>query len=121
MGRQVELWSAVGAAAYLGPLYWQKLIEQAQAQHPDTEFIAVLDCAERPGDVLAALRQGLRALCFSGREDVAQKLREIARAAGALLYHQRPEALDLRDITDPAQACRVWFGAANIENSPPLG
>src|SRR5258708_40138015 len=70
-GSPIEIWSAVGAAAYLGPLFWQKLEEQARAAHPKLAFICVLDCAERPGDAMAGMRQGVKDLCFTGRADVA--------------------------------------------------
>ncbi|MBI1777244.1 MAG: hypothetical protein HYR63_18050 [Proteobacteria bacterium] len=116
----VSLWSAVGAAAYLGPLYWQALIQRAREAHPRATFIAVLDCAERPGDVLAALRQGLTELSFSGNAATASKLMEIARQKGARLYLERPHALDLREVANPIEACRLWF-CPSVENSPPLG
>jgi hypothetical protein len=113
-GSALALWSAVGAAAYLGPLYWQELERALAASHPESDFLAVLDCAERPGDALAALRQGLQHLCFTGGAEAAGKLDDIARAAGATLYRARPAcALDLRDVTDPERACRLWFRAAD--------
>ena len=117
----VELWSAVGAAAYLGPLYWQVLEERARRQHPRAPFVAVLDCAERPGDAMAALRQGLKHVCFTGAPALAAKLRDMAEAEGARLYEERPRSvLDLKEVTDPDAACRLWFSPA-VENSPPLG
>jgi hypothetical protein len=113
-GCAVQLWSAVGAAAYLGPLYWQELEAALKAAHPQANVVAVLDCAERPGDALAGLRQGLKHLCFTGEDRAAAKLDDIASAAGARLYRERPaRALDLGNVTDPEQACRLWFRAAD--------
>jgi hypothetical protein len=118
---EVELWSAVGAAAYLGPSFWQAIEERARETHPKARFIAVLDCAERPGDAIAAIRQGLKHLCFTGRADVAAKLCDMAAEAGVRIYGERPaHALDLKEVTDPLAACRLWFRPA-VEKTPPLG
>ena len=119
-GHPVEIWSAVGAAAYLGPLYWQSLEEKARIRYPGPEARFVLDCAERPGDVLAAIRQGLQWLCFTGGAEIRPKLEDIAVQAGATLFAARPEALDLKDVTDVAEACRLWF-SPQVENSSPRG
>ena len=45
----------------------------------------VLDCADDAGLVMAALREGLRDLLFSGRDDVATKLEGMTAACGARL------------------------------------
>ena len=45
----------------------------------------VLDCADDAGLVMAALRQGLRDLLFTGRADVALRLAGMAAASGARL------------------------------------
>jgi hypothetical protein len=117
----VALWSAIGAAAYLGPLFWQMMEGEARAAHPKATFVAVLDCAERPGDAMAAIRQGLKHLCFTGAAELMAKLRDMAETEGATLYGERPrDVLDLKEVTDPAQACRLWFRPA-VEKTPPLG
>jgi len=108
----VELWSAEGAAAYVGAGWFKAVIDLAQSANPGVDFIAVLDCAELPGLVLGAFRIGLKAVCFTGPTKVAAKLAEIAKQDGRELRRRRPsEALDLRDEADPLAACRSWLAS----------
>jgi hypothetical protein len=108
----VTLLSPPGAAAYMGPLLFQSIIEQACAQYPAVAVEAVLDCGTRAGDALAALRQGIPAIRFTGRADVADKLAAIATQRGQRMIRQPIAALDLLDEPDPAAAIAAWFARA---------
>ena len=108
-GARITVLSPPGAAAYWGPLYFQSLMRLAAEAHPGAAATVILDCADRPGDVLASLRQGLTDLAFHGAGEVRSKLAAIAEAKGAHLI-ERPEAdLDLAASVDPATACRRLF------------
>jgi len=111
-GAPLTLLSAEGAACFAGGLWFRELVALAGARHPEVEVTAILDCADRPGDVLAGLRLGLKLLRFSGSAATAQALAPIAEAQGAHLLTKRIEALDLLDQADPAAACRAWLGEA---------
>ena len=76
--------------------------------------MAVLDCADRPGDVLGALSAGLATLLFTGRADVAARLADIAAQSGARLLTDLPAPLDLRGVRDPLRACREWLGGQGL-------
>ncbi len=108
-GQPVVLLSPPGAAAYLGAAYFQAMIAQTLSEHPGVEVLAVLDCGERAGEALGALRQGIEAVCFRGPPAVAGRLRDIARQQGARVLEARPEALDLAAVDDAASACRKWL------------
>ncbi len=105
----VTLMSAPGAAAYLGAGYFQAMIEEARAEFPSVPAPALLDCGDKAGLALAALRQGIEAVRFSGKKDVRAKIAEIARKHGAELRADAPPALDLLDHADPEAACRAWL------------
>ncbi len=77
-GRAVFLCSPEGASSYLGAGFWKALQDKAEAEFPDVTFTLALDCADRAGDVLAALRAGVRTIVFGGPEEVAAKLRDMA-------------------------------------------
>ena len=109
-GRPVTLLSASGAAGYAGAPWFLRLVALAADEHPDAEWEAVLDCADRPGHVLAALRQGASAVRFTGSKATAAKLAAIAESYGARLETGRPKALDVRGEADPSAACRTWLG-----------
>lgn len=109
LARPVVLLSPPGAAAYLGAAYFQAMIARAVSDHPGARVLAVLDCGERAGDALGALRQGIAAVCFRGPPEVAGRLREIARQQGATVLEARPDALDLAAVDDAAGACRKWL------------
>ncbi len=111
LGVPVTLASAPGAAAYAGPGWFQEVVAQAAAEVPGADCQAVIDCGERAGDVLLALRLGLERVRFTGKTAVAKKLAAIAEQQGATLITGRLEALDLRGTADPEGACRTWLAS----------
>ncbi|MGE0152284.1 MAG: hypothetical protein AB7R90_06660 [Reyranellaceae bacterium] len=86
-GRAVFLCSPPGASAWLGAGYWAALQERARTAFPDVDFALALDCGERAGDVMAALRAGVRVSVFHGASETLAKLQDIAGQSGA---HVRP-------------------------------
>ena len=108
-GVPVTLLSAESAAAYAGALWFREVVALAARGYPDLPVTAVLDCGDRPGDVLAALRQGLETLSFSGRPSIAKSLAAVAADYGAALVARPRKALDLLDNPDSAAACRAWI------------
>ncbi len=109
LGVPVTLASAPGASAYAGPGWFQEVVVLAAVEVPQAAFEAVIDCADRPGDVLLALRLGLTRVRFTGKKAVARKLAAIAEQSGAELTTGRLRALDLRGAADPLAACRAWL------------
>lgn len=106
----VTLASAPGAAGTVGPGWFQEVVAQARADFPQVAASAVIDCADKPGHVLAALRLGLERVRFTGEPAVAAKLSAIAEDHGAELVTGDLPALDLRGQPRPEQACRDWLG-----------
>ncbi len=109
LGLPATLTTAPGAAAYLGAGWAPALMAALAREFPEAEIGLVLDCGDRAGHVLAALREGVRLVRFTGRKAVATKLAEIAAAQGAELLRGRMPALDLAGEADPAAACRRWL------------
>jgi acyl-CoA reductase-like NAD-dependent aldehyde dehydrogenase len=109
MGCAVTLLSPPRAAAYMGPLLFMSIVEQARARHPAVPADAVLDCGDRAGDALAALRQGVPAIRFAGRADVADKLAAIAAQRGQRVLTDDVPALDLLHRADPGAALALWL------------
>lgn len=107
-GARVTLLSAPGAGAYVGPGWFGQLLNQL-SDGPDARAGAYLDCGPRPGDVLAALRAGVPGVIFTGRGDVADKLRALADAHGAAFRTDRPAALDLLDAPEPHTAVAAYL------------
>lgn len=68
------------AAAY-GPLVLYEMMTAARA----AEVPVILDCADDADIALAALRVGWKHIAFNGRDDVRQKLADIAGQCGAEL------------------------------------
>lgn len=109
----VTLLSAPGAAAYAGAGWFRALADEAAAQFPDVEMTPILDCAAAAGDALAALREGVRVIRFSGGRRVNAKIVDIAHQMGASVITRRPRALDLGaaeyEGAELAVACRDWL------------
>jgi len=93
--RGVVLLSAPGAGLYAGAGWFAALARQAAAVRPELPVLAVLDCADAPGAVLAGLRAGLPAIVFTGDAAMAGTLSGIAAEYRATLLREAPKALDL--------------------------
>ncbi len=109
LGVSVTLASAPAASAYLGPAWLPQVAALAAETYPEVRYTLLLDCGDRAGDVLAALRAGLPKVVFDGPEAVAGKLEAIAQDCGARLLRVRPPSLDLMVRDDALEACRDWL------------
>ncbi|HEX4505329.1 MAG TPA: hypothetical protein VH722_06330 [Alphaproteobacteria bacterium] len=99
--------SAIGASGFAGAGWFMALIDQGRTEFPDVPLTAILDCADRAGDVPAALKRGITRIVFTGRPEMGQKLQDIAAQAGAHILLQRPPACDLIAFRDPFRAARL--------------
>jgi hypothetical protein len=106
-GRPIVAISAPGASAYAGPAWFAALAAEGGAAYPDVALTAILDCGDRAGDALAALKAGLTRLIFTGNPVAGEKLAAIARGYGAEIMFNRPDAVDLLGVRDPARAART--------------
>jgi hypothetical protein len=110
LGARVTLASAPGAGTYAGPGWFKAVIEAAAAEFPAAEFSRVLDCGDAAGMVLAALRQDLPRVRFTGPAATAERLADIAAQCNAVLERGPLEpALDLLDQRDPTSLCRAFL------------
>jgi hypothetical protein len=110
LGVPLCLRSAVGAAGYAGPGWWREMVAAAVAGFPGVAVTASLDCADAPGDALAAVRAGARLIRLEAPRRVRAAVAAMAAAAGARLDDDRAPALDLAGAVDPETACRQWLG-----------
>jgi hypothetical protein len=103
----VLLVSAPGAAGQLGPGWWQALLLAAGAGS------GVLDCADAPGQALAALRAGCRDLVLDGGCPGFAAVAGAAAEVGARLRPARPPTLDCArlDLRRPAarETLAAWL------------
>ncbi len=109
LGVPVTLASAPEAAGYLGALWFRELVAMAAAERPEAEVDAVLDCGDQPGHVMAALRQGLKRVRFTGPKSTATTLRALASQYDAEIMTGALRAHDLLDQAEPEAACRRWL------------
>lgn len=107
----VTLISGPGAGSYGGPAWFNAVVREARAAFPDVRVTAILDCGDAPAHALGAFRAGTRAVRFTGRVDIADKLRDVAAELGAELITDDVETLDLRGEHDPLAACMAWLSA----------
>jgi hypothetical protein len=107
----VSLISAPGGGSYAGPGWFNEVVRAACEAYPDVSVTAILDCDDAPGHALGAFRAGTRAVRFTGRADVAERLRDIADSLGAELITDEIETLDLRGHRDLVAACKAWLNA----------
>lgn len=117
-GRPVALWSAPGAAGFMGAPMFREIVKAASAEFPDVDAVGILDCGGGAGYALAALRHGIQALKVDLPPPTAAKIAAIAEGVGASVVGERPVALDLADCPEPVAACRAWMSAARDATTP---
>jgi acyl-CoA reductase-like NAD-dependent aldehyde dehydrogenase len=108
-GRPVVLASPPDAAASMGAGMFRAIIAAAREAEPRARSLAVLDCGDRPGDAMAALREGIDAVCFRGDPEVAAKLAEMAEQAGARVLTALTVSLDLAEADEPEAAVSAYL------------
>lgn len=107
-GRPIVALSAVGASGFAGAAWFASLVEHGRSEFPGVELTAILDCADRAGDVLVAFETGLKHIVFTGHPQAGERLAKIALEYGASIVMDRPEAFDLLHSSDPAYAARAF-------------
>jgi delta 1-pyrroline-5-carboxylate dehydrogenase len=113
----MTLLSAPNAGIYAGPGWFAAVVEAAHQAAPDAQFSALLDCGDRPGAALGAIRAQIEAVIFTGRADVARRLADIASQSGVRLITEPPAAdLDLGDAFFASEAeseklCAEFFAS----------
>jgi len=111
-GRPIVALSAAGASGYAGAAWFAALTLQGRAEFPGVKLTAMLDCADRAGDVPAAVRRGITHIIFTGHPEAGEKLQDIAEQMGAVILLQRPPACDLIDAKDPFRTARLHCEAS---------
>jgi hypothetical protein len=86
----LRLWSPPDAAGSHGVLWFVALQQACDEQFADRRCQIVLDCGDRADLAHAALREGLRAICFRGRPAMLSKLQAIAAGCGAMVETRHP-------------------------------
>jgi len=109
-GQPVTLLSGEAAALYAGCGWWRALLAAARAEFPLVPIADLLDCADAPGQALAALRIGLRHLILTPDAPGRARVAKIVAGLGGVLLAERPPALDL---AEPASRLRLheWLRA----------
>jgi hypothetical protein len=106
-GRPIVALSAVGASSFAGAGWFASMVEHGRREFPEVALTAILDCADRGGDVLAALKLGLSHLIFTGHPEATIRLQDIAAQTGATVITARPPSLDLLNARNPFRAARI--------------
>ncbi|MGE4221125.1 MAG: hypothetical protein AB7G39_16895 [Alphaproteobacteria bacterium] len=121
--RPIRLVSAPAAAGAAGAGWFRALLDLAARAYPGVAFEGVLDCYDAPGLALGALQIGIHAVCYDG--PAAQRIADIARQSGGVVYPERPLGLDLQAVEERREnliaACRNWIAAAPLQSAPPSG
>ncbi len=103
----IALLSARDAAAAAGPGWFAEVAAAARDAAPGADLRPILDCGDRAGDAMAAIRSGVTQLCFHGSNDIARKLEQM----GAVLTDEPGDVLDLLDAAEAEAECRRWLEA----------
>ncbi|HEX6103793.1 MAG TPA: hypothetical protein VF031_12170 [Alphaproteobacteria bacterium] len=113
------------SAPALGILWSQELAAHLRREFPEADLIVAFDCGDRAALAHEALRAGAEAVCFTGPDDQARGLAEVAGALGRAFLPMRPPALDLSRLSPKgrAAAAKAWIGnpAGRADVDPVVG
>jgi hypothetical protein len=109
--RGVLLLSAPNAGGFAGPAWFAGVVAAAAAAHPGVAHDAALDCGDRAGRALAALRAGLRLVVLDGACPAFAAVAAAAAEASARLLADRPPSLDLGGLDLRRRADRARLAA----------
>jgi hypothetical protein len=130
--RGVVLLSTPAAAGGMGAGWFLALVAQAReavggdARPPPLHW-AALDCGDSPGFALQALRAGARVLVLAPAAPAFPAVAAAADEAGAVLWAERPPALDLGrlDLKSAGGRGRLrlaeWLTGVAVTGPPGLG
>jgi hypothetical protein len=105
----ITLFSAPDAVASLGPAWFGAIARNVEQAYPNLNVDAVLDCGDAAGYAQAALRSGVKIICYSGNATATRKLKEIAATYGARLVGRPRQILDPRESQFIDDALRQWL------------
>ena len=91
-GTLVTLLSAPGASLYAGCGWWNAVVSEARAVHPEVPCTNILDCADGTGVALAALRVGLSRLVLWPEAPGRAAVIAIAESLGGFVLAAPPPA-----------------------------
>ena len=113
LGVPVHVVSAPGASASLGPAWFSRAAAGPlnRARAAGIAVAAFLDCADRAGDAMAALREPVPGVIFTGIGIAADKLAAIAAAQGVAFRTDRPDSHDLAGTSDATALVRDVLAA----------
>lgn len=86
----LQFWSPPDGASIHGVLWFVSLQQLAAGRFPDRQPVIVLDCGNRADLAHAALREGLKAICYRGSPTMLAKLQAIAAESGARVETRHP-------------------------------
>jgi hypothetical protein len=127
-GEAVTLFSAPGAAGYLGAGVFLAIEGETRTAYPDVDARFILHCGERVGFAMAAIRAGVRHIEVDRSGLELARLADMGRQSGATVEAvnaaERCRALDLGPVTDSRSAALEWLqgaaGAAPNGSTPEL-
>ena len=123
-GASILILTPEDSAAALGVLWSQELAGHLRREFPGADLLVAFDCGDRAALAHEALRAGAEAVCFTGPEEQARGLAEVAAALGRGFLSDRPVALDLSRLSPKrrAAAAKAWIGnPAGGANVDPAG
>ena len=122
-GASILILTPEDSAAALGILWGRELAGHLRREFPGIDLMVAFDCGDRAALAHEALRAGAEAVCFTGPEDQARGLAEIAAALGRHVFAARPPALDMAAVPPKRRmaAAKAWLGnpAGRADVDPP--
>ena len=101
---------------FLGPAWFLAIVAAARAAMPGVPHKPVLDCADAPGQALAALRAGVPEVVLDPACPAFAQVAAVAAALGARIRDRRPRSLDLGplDLTRAGARAKLaaWLSGA---------
>lgn len=111
LGTSIALISGAAPSNFGGVGWFKAVVDEASKTYPNVSMTAILDCRDNAGDVMEALRAGIKHVCFTGSVETTAKLQSMANKMHGKIHSGFTAALDLRNTQSPTATCRKWLEA----------
>ena len=107
--KNIIISSPSNAAAYMGPMFFKKLLQKGKKLFPSIKYSELLDCGNDTGLALEAIQYEINHIKVQCNKTVLEKLKNICKKKGIGINNIIQKELDLKYVEDVYVECLKWL------------
>jgi len=109
--KNIIIASPPNAAAYMGPMFFKKLLKKGKSLFPSVKYVEILDCGNDTGLALEAIHCGINRIKIKCNKTVLEKIKNICKKKGLTVNNISKKKLDLKYVEDVYSECLKWLNS----------